>query len=165
MSVVNQHIPSYSIDDFKQVLPDAIRHYNRHGITSIHDAAIGFYGETMREVFKSYSDLETAGKLNLRVYMTVMSNAFDRLIDLGLGTGFGSDFVKIGCVKLFQDGSIQGITAALKKGYHNRPDYTGDLIMPQENLDQLVDKYHRIGLQIAIHANGDRAIESCQSAE
>ena len=159
MSLVGHHIPSYTIDDFEKVMPKAIAYYNRHGITSTHDAAIGYSGET-REVFQSYSDLEATGQLNLRVYMTVMFNAFDRLIDLGLRTGFGSDFLKIGCVKLFQDGSIQGITAALKEGYHNRPDYTGDFIMPQEELNQLVDKYHRHGLQIAIHANGDRAIES-----
>ena len=159
MSLVGHHIPTYTIDDFKRVMPEAIAYYNRHGITSTHDAAIGYSGET-REVFQSYSDLEAMGQLNLRVYMTVMFNAFDKLIDLGLGTGFGSDFLKLGCVKLFQDGSIQGITAALKEGYHNRPDFTGDFIMPQESLDQLVDKYHRHGLQIAIHANGDRAIES-----
>ena len=163
MSLVAQHIPAYALDDYKKVMPEAIRYYNRHGITSTHDAAIGYSGDTL-EVFQSYRDLEAAGQLNLRVYMTVMFNAFDRLIDLGLGTGFGSEFLKIGCVKLFQDGSIQGITAALQEGYHNRLDYTGDFIMPQETLDQLVDKYHRHGLQIAIHANGDRAIESVLQA-
>ncbi len=163
MLLVGQHIPAYTVDDFKKVMPEAIRYYNRHGITSTHDAAIGYTGDTL-EVFQSYRDLEATGQLNLRVYMTVLFNAFDRLIDLGLGTGFGSDFLKIGCVKLFQDGSIQGITAALKEGYHNRPDYTGNLIMPQESLEQLVDKYHRHNLQIAIHTNGDRAIESVLQA-
>jgi predicted amidohydrolase YtcJ len=163
MSLVAQHIPAFTVDEFKKVIPETMRYYNRHGITSTHDAAIGYSGDTL-EVFKSYSDLETTGQLSLRVYMTVLFNAFDRLIDLGLGTGFGSDFLKIGCVKLFQDGSIQGITAALQEGYHNRPDYTGNFIMPQERLEQLVDKYHRQGLQIAIHANGDRAIESVLQA-
>jgi predicted amidohydrolase YtcJ len=163
MSLVAKHIPAYTVDDFKKVIPETFRYYNRHGITSTHDAAIGYHGST-QEVFQSYSDLEASDQLSLRVYMTVMFNAFDRLIDLGLGTGFGSDFLKSGCVKLFQDGSIQGITAALKEGYHKRPDYTGNFIMPQETLEQLVDKYHRHGLQIAIHASGDRAIESVLQA-
>jgi len=159
MQLVGEHIPPYTVDDFKKVIPEAVCYYNRHGITSTHDAAIGYTGNTL-EVFQGYRDLEAAGQLSLRVYLTVLFYTFDRLIDLGLGTGFGSDFLKIGCVKLFQDGSIQGITAALKEGYYNRPDYTGDLIMPQETLDELVDKYHRQHLQIAVHANGDRAIES-----
>ena len=44
--------------------------------------------------------------------------------------------------------------------YYNRPDFRGELILPQETLDGIVDKYHGEGIQIAVHANGDRAIES-----
>ena len=98
--------------------------------------------------------------LGLRVYMTILEPMYRKFIDLGLGQGFGSDFLKLGSVKLFQDGSIQGLTAALSEPYHNKPGFKGDLIMPQETLDELVEKYHGLGFQMAIHANGDQAIES-----
>ena len=100
----------------------------------------------------------------MRVYLTIMYEHYDKLIDLGLGRGFGSDSLKLGCVKLFQDGSIQGLTAALAEDYYNQPGFKGDLIMPQETLNQLIDKYHRAGLQMAVHANGDRAIGSVLKA-
>jgi len=77
-----------------------------------------------------------------------------------IGQGFGSERLKLGSVNLFQDGSIQGFTAALSQPYHTRTDFLGALIMPQESLDELVEKYHEMEFQMAIHANGDRAIES-----
>jgi predicted amidohydrolase YtcJ len=96
--------------------------------------------------------------------LTIIEEQYQRLFELGLGTGFGSNFLKLGGVKLFQDGSIQALTAALTDGYLNKPDLKGDLILSQEVLNDLVEKYHSAGLQIAVHANGDRAIESVLQA-
>ena len=79
---------------------------------------------------------------------------------MGLGHGFGSDLLKIGSVKMFQDGSIQALTAALSEDYYNKPGFRGELIMPQPEMESLLEKYHKEDLQIAVHANGDAAIES-----
>ncbi len=154
------HIPVPDVSQFKEILGKAIAHFHQHGITSIHDGGVGVRG-TGRSVMQSFRELETEGKLCLRVYLTVIEEFYRDILELGLGTGFGSEYLKMGCVKLLQDGSIQGLTGALTEPYHNKPDHRGDLIMPQETLDELVEKYHSAGLQIAIHANGDRAIESC----
>ena len=163
INLVSQHIPSCTVSEFKEVLPKAIRHYHQFGITGTHDAAIGYGGET-GEVCQAYRELEAEGNLNLRVYLTIIEEQYQRFLDLGLGTGFGSEFLKLGCVKLFQDGSIQGLTAAISKGYYSKPDVKGELLLPQETLNGLVEKYHNAGLQIAIHANGDQAIESVLQA-
>jgi hypothetical protein len=163
INLVGQHIPTYTVSEFKEVLPTAIRHYHQFGITGTHDAAIGYGGEA-GEVCRAYRELEAEGNLDLRVYLTIVEEQYQRLLELGLGTGFGSEFLKIGCVKLFQDGSIQALTAALTDGYLNKPDLKGDLILSQEVLNDLVEKYHSAGLQIAVHANGDRAIESVLQA-
>lgn len=158
-TLVSQHIPPYSISQLKAILQRAIAHYHQAGITSIHDAAIGIR-DGAAGVLRAYRELEEEGKLRLRVYMTIIEEFYRQILELGLGTGFGSEYLKVGCVKLFQDGSIQGMTGALMEPYYNRPDFRGELILPQETLDGLVDKYHGEGLQIAVHANGDRAIES-----
>jgi predicted amidohydrolase YtcJ len=163
INLVGQHIPTYTVSEFKEVLLKAISHYHQFGITGTHDAAIGYGGEA-GEVCRAYRELEAAGKLDLRVYLTIIEEQYQRLLELGLGTGFGSEFLKLGCVKLFQDGSIQALTAALTEGYLNKPELKGDLILSQEILNDLVEKYHRAGLQIAVHANGDRAIESVLQA-
>jgi predicted amidohydrolase YtcJ len=56
------------------------------------------------------------------------------------------------------------LTAALEEPYQNAPGRRGDLLHPQGALDDLVEHYHRRGVQVAVHANGDRAIESTLQA-
>lgn len=159
MRLVNRHIPAYSDDQIKEGIIRASEHYNQHGITSIHDGAIGFEGQGS-EIVKCYGDLESQGKLSIRVYMTMVEELFCNFFNNGMKTGFGSNVLKLGSVKAFQDGSIQIFTAAVNEPYHSRPDLTGELVIPQKRLDSMIDKYHSAGCQIAIHANGDRAIES-----
>ena len=84
--------------------------------------------------------------------MTILEIMYQRIYRVGLGQGFGSTRLKLGAVKMFQDGSIQGLTGALSEPYHNKPGYRGDLINTQEDLERMVEKYHAAGLQIAVHA-------------
>ena len=161
--LVAAHLPSPDTEIFKAALPPAMAIYNQAGVTSIHDAAVGILNQGPATL-RAYQELEASGDLTLRVYLTTMSDFYDRFLELGLLPGFGSDMLKFGSVKMFQDGSIQGLTAALSQGYHCRPDFYGELIRPQEAMDELVAKYHARDFQIAVHANGDAAIESVLKA-
>ena len=73
------------------------------------------------------------------------------------------DRVRPAAVKLFQDGSIQGFTGYLSAPYHRPPagkaDYRGYPSRSREELTEMVKKHHRAGYQIAIHGNGDAAID------
>lgn len=73
------------------------------------------------------------------------------------------DRIRPAAVKLFQDGSIQGYTGYLSAPYHRPPagkaDYRGYPTRSREELAEIVKKHHRAGLQIAIHGNGDAAID------
>ncbi len=139
----------------KELLQAAIAHFHKAGITSIHDGGVGAI-----QYLKAYREMEAEGNLNLRVYATILEFLYQELHKVGLGTGFGSEYLKLGSVKLIHDGSIQGRTAALQEPYHDNPDFMGELLMTQEALDELVEKYHRAGMQIAVHGNGSAAIES-----
>ncbi|MCG8635990.1 MAG: amidohydrolase [Desulfobacterales bacterium] len=163
IELVGAHLPSPDTGTFMTALPQAMAAYNRTGVTSTHDAAIGIAGQGPGSI-EAYRALEKSGRLTVRTYLTVLFDYYDSFIEKGIRNGFGSDDLRFGSVKLFQDGSIQGLTAALKEDYHNRPGHRGELIMPQEELDRLVAKYHCLGMQIAVHANGDRAIESVITA-
>ncbi len=158
-----KHIPVPAISDIKKTLQHAINHYHQYGITSVHDGSIGYYRDGP-ELLTAYRELESEGKLTIRIYATIIADLYESICRIGLGTRFGSKFLKLGSVKLFQDGSIQALTAALKKPYLNRPGFHGHVLIPQGTLNALVKKYHEAGLQIAIHANGDRAIESVLEA-
>jgi hypothetical protein len=163
MDLVRKHVKPYTAAELKKALLEALPYFHRCGVTSLHDAGIGYFFHGP-QVIQAYVELEKEHRLALRVYLTLIEEIYDRLFTLGLRTGFGSSRLKIGSVKTWQDGSIQGWTGALSKPYHTRPELKGDLLLSQEALDALVQKYHAAGLQIAIHANGDRAIESVLQA-
>jgi len=71
--------------------------------------------------------------------------------------------LKIGALKILVDGSPQGMTAYLSKPYFDtrgKPaDYRGFALIDQASLNTLVTDYHRRGYQLAMHGNGDAAIE------
>lgn len=81
----------------------------------------------------------------------------------GLVTGFGSESLQLGSIKLLLDGSIQGRTASVKEPYLGT-DEKGLLHHTPEDLQARVERYHRGGCQIAIHTNGDNAIEEAINA-
>ncbi len=76
---------------------------------------------------------------------------------------YGSKKFTIGSVKLVSDGSIQGFTGYLSQPYHTPhngdSNYHGYPAIDQQTLNDTVSKLHQAGLQIAVHANGDAAID------
>lgn len=161
--LVLRHIPLFDSARLKTAMLEAMGHFHQFGITGIHDAAVGYFRHH-RPILTAYRELEKEGKLRIRVYLTIVEDVYRGLLETGLGTGFGSEILKLGAVKLFQDGSIQALTAALAEPYHNAPGFRGDLIVRQDVLDDLVERYHCRDIQIAVHANGERAIESVLQA-
>ncbi|KKB41229.1 amidohydrolase [Bacillus thermotolerans] len=68
--------------------------------------------------------------------------------------------VRLDSAKHFQDGSIQGYTAALREPYYSKPDQIGELLNEQQAFNEEIADLHNRGFRIAIHGNGDRAIGS-----
>jgi predicted amidohydrolase YtcJ len=100
------------------------------------------------------------GKLPLRVYLGVPVEVLDEIITLGLVTGFGNDMLKMGFIKILADGSLGARTAALKKPYSDDRKNRGMMLYTQKKLEQLISRAHAAGLQLGVHAIGDRAIEN-----
>jgi len=113
---------------------------------------------------KAIQRLHSVGKLPLRVHLGISVDALDEMVSLGLLSGFGDDMVKIGFIKILADGSLGGRTAALEKPYFDKPETRGMMLYTQKKLNELVAKAHQAGLQLAIHAIGDRAIDSVLKA-
>jgi predicted amidohydrolase YtcJ len=81
----------------------------------------------------------------------------------GILPGFGTPMLKLGSIKMLQDGSLQGYTGYLTKPYHvpfkGDQAYRGYPRRPREALVKMVTEAHRAGHQIGIHGNGDAAID------
>lgn len=143
-----------SLDELKWALKEAIKMAHSLGITSIHDIPY-------MEAFKAWQALHK--ELKLRVYLNIPVEQLDGFIELGLRTGFGDDWLKLGAVKIFADGSIGAGNAALFEPYIDRP-ATGKLNYEQAKLNELVKKVHNNGFQVMMHAIGDRAIQAALDA-
>ncbi|MEM3356955.1 MAG: amidohydrolase, partial [Candidatus Bathyarchaeia archaeon] len=153
LDLVWKALPEPSLEEVENACLLACRKAVEVGLTGVHwivDSA-----EEIRVVQKLFAE----GKLPLRVYFGVPVKFLDELVDLGLSSGFGNDMVKIGFVKVFADGSLGGRTAALKEPYADEPEACGILLYTQRRLNKLVLDAHRAGLQLGIHAIGDRAVE------
>lgn len=125
------------------------------GVTSVAEAGIHDPVE-----LSAYQGLRQSGRLPVRTYLMMMLDQnLDALAGLGLRTGFGDDWLRIGPVKLFSDGSLGGRTARLRQPYEGQPDNLGLWMMPPADLKAKVLRAHQAGFQVAIHAIGDGAIE------
>ena len=77
----------------------------------------------------------------------------------------GHERLRYGLVKLVVDGSIQGFTARLKwPGYYNGHENGLWYVEPEEELPRVLGTYHRAGLQVHVHTNGDEATEAAIDA-
>lgn len=131
------------------------REFLRQGVTSTVEAGI----RDPREMH-AYQRLREQGTLPVRTYLMMMlDETLDDLVSLGIHTGFGDEWVRIGPAKLFSDGSIGGRTAMMHAPYEGQPDNHGLWMMPPEELKAKVRRAHDAGFQVGIHAIGDAAID------
>lgn len=132
--------------------------YVAQGITSVAEAGSSF------EKMALYEKLQADG-LALRINLYMSLSELDETIRRGIRQGYGNDQLRISGIKVFHGNSLSGRTCWLNEPYDlinpetGKRDYYG--IPPersQAQLDSLLGKIHRHGLQIACHSNGDREI-------
>ena len=109
---------------------------------------------------QGYQDARDGGELMGRFYTHIDYSLLDKMIAAGVHTGFGDEWVKLGAVKLFADGSISERTALLSEPYAGLGDYRGISRATRETLYEQTRKAYLAGWQVGTHANGDVAIDS-----
>lgn len=142
-----------SHDDYRKGAALISKMYAAKGITSVCDA------DGSPDELQGYQDARDAGELRFRVYCHIGSHFVDRYIAAGIHTGLGDEFVRIGAVKQYADGSISERTAWLSQPYIGIPNYSGLQTSTREQLLDTARKVHAAGWQLATHANGDLAID------
>ncbi|HDS01203.1 MAG TPA: amidohydrolase, partial [candidate division Zixibacteria bacterium] len=95
--------------------------------------------------------------LKLRVSQFVPSDHLDELISLGIQSGFGDRFLRIQGVKYFADGALGSQTALMFQPYKGTKSDYGLALYDDDELKAEVKRCARSGLNVAIHAIGDRA--------
>lgn len=144
-------------DDYRQGAALISKMFTSKGVTSACDAVVG------PDALQSYQDARDAGELRMRVYTLISSASIDRLIEAGIHTGLGDDWVRIGGLKQFADGSISERSAWLSAPYIGESNFSGTKVGTREELYEKGKKAHQAGWQLATHANGDLAIDEVLS--
>jgi len=104
------------------------------------------------------------GALGLRIVHALPLGDLDRAIALGLRSGFGDDWLRLGGVKIFADGALGSQTAFMFDCYPGRGRYRGVPTLIGKELRRAVERAVSNGWAVWIHAIGDRAVHEAVSA-
>ena len=169
--LVGRLVNPYPLATLADAIDRAGTQYLKEGITSCTEAGIGggWIGRSPVEL-AAYQAARDQGRLRVRVELMVASDVLHPLaghasdgleigLDLGLCTGFGDDWLRLGAVKVFSDGSLVGRTAAMNDDFADTPGEAGYLQADAAELRATITAAHRSGWQVATHAVGDRAID------
>ncbi len=150
MLLVKSVIPAVTIEDLVSSLKEAQKRLWAYGITGVHD----FDGP---QCFRALQVLREAGSLGLRVLKNIPLRHLQDALGLGLRSGFGDAWIRIGNIKVFADGALGPRTAAMLAPYETEPDNTGISLVDAEELLEISARAGEGGLAMSVHAIGDRA--------
>jgi predicted amidohydrolase YtcJ len=156
LSLVRDMMPPPTVEQIKDALVVAGNNFLSQGVTSVAEA--GIYRP---EELRAYIELRNEGRLPVRTYLMMMiDETLDHLISLGITTGFGDEWLRVGPAKYFIDGSIGGRTARMRQPYEGETDNYG--LWMDEDIAAIKARFvkaHKAGFQCCAHAIGDGAIE------
>jgi predicted amidohydrolase YtcJ len=152
LELLESAIPQPSVEDFERATLAASEIALRAGITSVQCVT------SSPSELRALLNLRETGRLRVRVYVFIPGDQLKTAAKLGLRSGVGDEWVRIGGVKIFTDGSLGARTAALEAPYSDDPTNRGVTTHGQDELEEIVSAAHRADIQVAAHAIGDRAI-------
>jgi len=149
-------IPPPADEEIAVAVRAALAEARQLGVTSVQDMD-GSSPATRTKLFRLYQRMSRAGQLTVRVDLYWPLAEWQTLASLGLAREFGNDWIKIGGLKGFVDGSLGSSTAKMFEPFVNEPNSTGIYVTPLTSLRESIRAADKAGLAVAVHAIGDRA--------
>lgn len=150
MGYINRVIPAPSWEERIEAAQAATDHAASLGVTSVTDVSagtdVGVYQELLRR-----------GTLKTRIYGCSPLSDYKRWERTGVRSAFGDHMLRVGCLKGYSDGSLGSTTAWFFQPYLDAPNSVGLASDEVPTMPELVEKADKAGLQIDIHAIGDKA--------
>jgi hypothetical protein len=160
--IVKKVAPEFNYLQLKDGIVFALNQCLERGVTTVHD--IVRYAEPVR----AYQEIYKEGRMHARVSILprVIESMIESksLIELGLNTGFGNEWLRIGGVKMSIDGGITGRNACFYEPYEDDEHNHGIIRIQQDELNHTVQICHDAGLRCCVHAIGDRAFDMALDA-
>jgi predicted amidohydrolase YtcJ len=160
IALVQRIMPPLSPEEEAQAMEAAMREAAAHGVTSVQNMADSSEDRGQPDNFREFQKTERAGKLTVRIYEAFPVRDWKTLADAGIVAPFGSPYLRIGNLKAFADGALGSETAWMDEPFTNNPAKSG-LASPDlldvEHFYESMRQADKAGLQLTIHAIGDRA--------
>ena len=153
MGLVDRAVLDPTLEQQTRALDAAMRYVAEQGVTSVHN--MGSWGE-----LAAFERAHQAGQLRTRIYAAVPLSTWARLRDTiaARGGSRGDAWLRIGALKGFVDGSLGSHTAAFFEPFTDAPNDRGLLVTAPDELYAWTSGADKAGLQVLVHAIGDRAI-------
>jgi predicted amidohydrolase YtcJ len=155
MSLIYKAIPPMTRDQRLRAARGALKHAASLGVTSVQHMNPEFADVA------AYSELAEKGELTTRIYAVPMETEWRDQAKVGIRHGWGSSYLRLGAVKGYADGSLGSRTAYMFEPFADDPGNRGllsDEMHPPSGMRERLMQADAAGLQIRIHAIGDRAI-------
>ena len=160
MELVRAAMPVPTLESNAEALRAGLEHLNSLGVTSFIDAWVG------RDEYAAYQAVDRAGDLSARVVTSLTfesgfarhyGDEFDQVLESR--HEYESERIDHGSIKLFLDGVLEGETAAVLEPYIGLH-HSGELILEPDALNAAVTRFDAMGMQVHMHAIGDRAVRA-----
>ncbi|KAG4960055.1 putative amidohydrolase YtcJ [Glycine soja] len=161
-TLVTSQIPEDSVDDRREALHRASNLALTRGVTTVVDMGRYYPGFSTELSWDDFSDVyqwaNSMSKMKIRVCLFFSMETWSRLVGVINRVGHAlSEWIYIGGVKAFADGSLGSNSALLYEPYVDDPDNYGLQVTELEALLNMTTESDLNGLQVAIHAIGDKA--------
>ncbi|HEU4890318.1 MAG TPA: amidohydrolase [Vicinamibacterales bacterium] len=159
MALVDKVAPPASPEMRRRAVTAAMRYVAERGVTTVHDMSTSAAWDDMA----LYADLRKANALQTRIYSVVPLAQWERLRDVvargeyGGADGRGDEWLRVGGLKGFVDGSLGSHTAAFNEPFTDMPNDRGLLVNTPDDLYRWISGADKAGLHVMVHAIGDRA--------
>ncbi len=152
-TLIERVAPPPSDTELDAALEAAMRFVAEQGVTSVHH--MGTW-----EDLAVFERARVAGALHTRLYAAVPIHTWARLRDRVAQRGRGDEWLRIGALKGFVDGSLGSHTAAMLDPYTDEPGNRGLFVNSVDDLYAWSEAGDAAGLQMIVHAIGDLAIRT-----
>jgi predicted amidohydrolase YtcJ len=162
-SLVERVMPPLSASELDAALNAAMREAASHGVTSVQNMWDSPADQYTAMKFREFQKFARAGALTVRIYSANPLREWKSLASAGVQAAFGSPVLRMGNLKSFADGALGSETAWMDAPFSDRPGCSGlasaDL-MDSAGMYASIQGADQAGLQISIHAIGDRAVHT-----
>ena len=157
---IERIVPRPSWNEFEAALRAGLGEARRFGVTSVHDMYLSRFwspNDSLFDLIQLLSRAESEGWLTCRFYVLSPIEQWEQSVRAKALCDSGNDFLRVGAVKGFADGSTGSRTSWFHEDYTDQPGNFGTPRQRPCEMESMVKSADAAGLQIAVHAIGDRA--------